>query len=289
MKWLTFYEGGGRVEETQTKWTLQRVAWRAGELRMGQAAGALERLLRLGDPDSQYAVLWGLCRCADATQADALHLYAMDPGYTGRMAREGLRRVLQGEDRTRFLEMQRGRVSWTLRDKLSPLNASALTELLGSGVHDREISRVYLEDDASIQETLRAFVGSVELTERNIETLNELFQASLLRGDGEMFGAVAHRLESDNPASYKIRRRWSRRTRRSLRRAADTDAPTYLKLATGVLTHAKQEGDERTLTGFTLAHARRHEALWRDATSADKEALRASAVESVRYFGNTLI
>lgn len=289
MKWLRFYEGGGRVEETQTKWTLQRVAWRAGELRMGEAAEHLERLLRLGDPVSQYAVLWALCRTATQAHADALHLYAMDPGYTGRMAREGLRRILTGDERQRFLEMQRARVSWTLRDKLSPLDAAALTELLASGVHDREISRVYLEDDDATQQALRGFVAGVELTERNVEALNELFQAALLRGDGAMFGVVAQRLEENSPASYKARRRFRRRSRRSLRRTVDADPGTYLALATGVLTAATGEGDEHTLTGFALAHAKAHEGVWRGAEAAHKEALRGSSVEAIRYFGNTLI
>lgn len=293
MKWLRFYEGGGRVEETQTKWTLQRVAWRAGELRMGEAAEHLERLLRLGDPVSQYAVLWGLCRTGTTAQADALHLYAMDPGYTGRMAREGLRRILTGEERSRFLEMQRARISWTLRDKLDPLDVPAFTELLASGVHDREISRVYLEDSSDVHASLCGFVAAVPLTERNTEALNELFQAAFLRGDSAMFGVVAHRLEEKAPVPYKARRRFQRRTRRSLRRTAQADPATYLELAMGVLTAAatitSASDAKGSLLDFTLSHARTHEAIWRGSSAAHKEALRTSSVEAIRYFGNTLI
>lgn len=293
LQWLRFYEGGGDVSETKTKWTLQRVAWRAGELRLREAAQPLEELLRFGDPASQYAVLWALCRCGDTSQVDSLQLYAMDPGYTGRIAREGLRLILQGDDRTRFLETQRARIAWSLRDKFSPVDSDAILELLLSGVHDREISRVYLEDNPEIQATLRTFVQQVELTTRNVEAINELFQAALLRADGEMFGATAYRLETaKDVATYKALRRFKRRTRRSLRRTATADPQTYLALATGVLTHASSSEDAEnanSLLGFTLSHAKQQEAAWRDASQAQKEALRASEVDAVRYFGNTLI
>jgi len=233
-------------------WPLERVAWRAGELRMEESAPLLGELLEGGEhPDAEYALAWALARTASARDLDVLRWLAGRPGYAGRMGREGLRRVLSDEDRAAFLEREAKRIPFSLRDTIERGRREGFIEELASGRHSRMLSRVYLLEGAMVQEGLRAHIGQVAWDSRVLGAMHEVFQASVVRSDGRMFGVVALRLEQAEVAPVGQRRWIRRRTRRALRRAQEVAPEEWSALSRGVL-EAKEEIFGRSKAGQGL-------------------------------------
>lgn len=81
-------------------WTLERIIWRAGELRVVGASRAIALLLRNAPAMRVYCIAWSLARLAEPEGEQALVAIAGDgqlPASTRRVAQSGLLRVQTGE------------------------------------------------------------------------------------------------------------------------------------------------------------------------------------------------
>src|SRR5215213_1063150 len=131
--------GGGRQS-----WPLERVIWRAGELKLREAAPLLAELVGSGSPLRDYCIAWALGWCGDAESVSALgRLYdnRASADFVRRIAGEALLKLLGGEAQAEFKLRARAGLPVQLRgpaiDGPADRFAAALRDYLGGGDHRR--------------------------------------------------------------------------------------------------------------------------------------------------------
>ncbi|HEY8376177.1 MAG TPA: hypothetical protein VIK91_06795, partial [Nannocystis sp.] len=275
--------GGGRL-----KWDPARVVWRAGEYRIREAVPHLIRLIGTGDEKLDYSIAWALARCGDADTFTALAQARGKPGLRASDLDEALRLFIPRAARSptllrMTLEMLRA-FSDELRAAVAaralaalppPLReaaaggdpeafTAALLAVTAAGDYGA-LEDIYRIDDDTVRPGLLAALRTIPLQLGSFRHVRHLFKMAEVRGDAEVFGLIAYRIEK-TPATFCWRRRMyvdgryvdvakelkaaqprlayssktrdylRRRTFRSLRRLAEAgDHLGYVKMAVGVL------------------------------------------------------
>ncbi|MDC0671020.1 WGR domain-containing protein [Nannocystis radixulma] len=269
-------------------WSPARVAWRAGEYRLREAVPHLIRLIGSGDQMLDYCIAWALARCGDGDTFAALARARNEPGLQASSLDEALKlfiprapksdlvmrmtlEMLRGwSDELREAVAARARVALppTLREFAGKGDPEAFTAVLLAGLASGDaaaLEDIYRIDDDTVRPGLLAGLRTIPLQVGSFRHVRHVFKMAEVRGDAEVFGLIAHRIEK-TPATFGSRRnmylggRWTdvskelkrtdsrlayssntrdylrRRTFRSLRRLAEAgDALGYVKLAVGVL------------------------------------------------------
>lgn len=285
-----------RLTRSEKTKVMARAAWRAGELRLRAAAPALAGLVGAGSEQSEYAVLWALARVADAGTLEILtRNQGKRPGdlpatcddviallfpRAGKAGKEMLRRVAlevlrAAEPSTRALVEAdaRARLPAGLRalaESGTPQGfAQALAEHLRSGTVAayEALEHLYRLDTPIVRPGLLAAAREAPLRPPAFRTIRRLFKLAELRGDGELFGLLGHRFETQSAMfqyprwgdriylggqrmsikselqkpeprlaySSRTRRFLRDRVTRSLRRLGEAKQAEYVRYAVGVL------------------------------------------------------
>lgn len=238
------------LREPTGEWPLDRVIWRAGELRIAAAEPRLLELLDRADTDRRsYNICWALGRCGG--EASFAPLRAVIDHHrdaaVSRIAGEALR-LINPEYRAELAE----RIAATIPGGDPAGFAARLEQLVdadsgdSSGRAGEFLYPLYLIDSPEIRPGLLAALRVVPLVRPLFAGVRAIYKAAELRGDAEVFGLIGYRFEKTppNPTSwyapdtpfrratrdYLRRRTW--RTLRTLGRDGDAD---YVKMAAGVL------------------------------------------------------
>ena len=304
--------GGGRKP-----WKPARVVWRAGEHRLREAVPHLIRLIGTGDLMLDYCIAWALARCGDAGTFTALARARNEPGLQASSLDEALKLFIPRAGKSDMvmrmtLEMLRG---WSdeLRDAVAARARAALPPALRefAGKGDPEaftavllaalaagdtaaLEDIYRIDDDTVRPGLLAGLRTIPLQVGSFRHVRHLLKMAEVRGDAEVFGLIAHRVEK-TPAAFGSRRnmylggRWTdvakelkrpdsrlafssstrdylrRRAFRSLRRLAEAgDALGYVKMAVGVLLpFSDADGQEvKTATRYSYSTRKNKVTRW---------------------------
>ena len=193
------------------RWDLDRVIWRAGQLRLEPAVPALLALQRAGGSKMRrYCTAWALARCATAADAearDALRAMADDRKQDAgvrRIAREGVVMLSEAAERGNFLAGIATGVPAKLRDGDDPeaLAAAIREHLESAGAKDFAIlEALYLlaADRRALHAALLGVLAKAPLRPPWFRHLRHLFKAAEMRPDPEVFGLLAHRFEVERP------------------------------------------------------------------------------------------
>ena len=200
-------------------WPLNRVIWRAGELKLRTAAPLLVNLIGSGDALRDYCLAWSLGWCGDEQSVSALGFIANDatrPWHVRRIAREALRKLLPGRQvETALLDQ----LPPTLRRSAQEGPAEKFTQLLHAHLAEDERERmqvletIYQIDNEYVRPALLAFIRTAPLRPNAFQQLRYLFKAAEYRRDAEVFGWLAYRFEKsramydawhDNPRSKEV-------------------------------------------------------------------------------------
>lgn len=197
-------------------WPLERVVFRAGELRL---AAAVPQLLRLLDESGQrggsalrsYCIAWALGQCGEGVAAAKealarLHQNGSAPEMVRRIALEGVRRLGSDEDRAALAREQMGRLPAPLREILQRGPAEDLAHALQAhleqepGPADKEdrfaaLDALYLIDSEPARAALLSYLHAAPFVPGAIRRLRHLYKAAEFRRDAEVFGLLGYRFE----------------------------------------------------------------------------------------------
>ena len=218
-----------RLTELDGDWHLNRVIWRAGELRMREAAPRVIDRIGKGGDLQDYCIAWALGRCGDTKSVSALGTLQTDPRRSPavrRIAAEALRQVAGGTARAAIVQQAldtipanprppiEGSPSADPRPSLRSLAqngpaaafAAAFDELiLGGAPGDLAlIESLYLIDNEHVRTTVLRLARAWALEPPFFRHLRHLFKAAEYREDAELFGLLAHRFEL-SPSKYRSR------------------------------------------------------------------------------------
>ncbi len=268
-----------------SSWRLERVIWRAGELRLREAEPLLLRLVGTaaasddanegGRGMRDYCIAWALGRCgSDASISTLGRLYgdASTPPHVRRIACEALIALSDDATKREFRDDLIEKLPEALRAAAKGDDPNAFGLALGAyfGAGDKSridvLETLYTIDTPAVRASVLEAIGG-PLKAPLFRVLRHIFKAAEYRRDAEVFGRIAHRFEKEraNPSPWDPRQRkdapfgpgtrlyMRRRVWRTLRRLGEIADPDYVKMAVGVLLpfqdadagEARRSGDAR--------------------------------------------
>ncbi|PTL75589.1 hypothetical protein [Vitiosangium sp. GDMCC 1.1324] len=231
---------------------LERVIWRAGELRLRAAEPLLLPMLERATPLRAYSVAAALGRVGSERSVSALgRLYgeASTPDMVRRIATEALLQLSDEATRADFRRDVQEKLPPALREPSrgtdSEAFGKALDAYLAAGKEDaiNVLEPLYLVDSETVRPALLRVLRTVPLTLPSVRVLRHLFKAAEYRYDGEVFGLIAWRYEKERPLGAsrprgftpETRTYFRRRVWRTLRRLGELESPDFVRMAVGVL------------------------------------------------------
>lgn len=193
------------AEGNRSRWRLSRAAWRAGEMRVEGAEPLLLKLLGSGDAALDYSIAWSLGQLGGAESIEALRKLEADRKKTGtvrRIAAVALLNLLHGEEKQAAHEACLTRLPESLANLARHGSAeeldAALQEHLATGDHGAfaDLDMLYLIDSRHIRPVLLKILRTAPLQPSYFQRFRHIFKAAELRRDAEVFGIIAHRIET---------------------------------------------------------------------------------------------
>jgi predicted DNA-binding WGR domain protein len=194
----------GANRQDKKVWKLERVIWRAGELKIKEAAPLLMNLLGSKDALRDYCICWALGFCGDEQNIPVLSkLYQnrSTADMVRRMACEALLKLSNQETKAQFqdnlLNTLPQELSYLARQGSAEEFSKALTDYLQTGDHTRYavFETLYLIDNENTRPALLDRLGKAPLKPNFFKALRHLFKAAEYRRDAEVFGLIAYRFE----------------------------------------------------------------------------------------------
>ncbi len=253
---------GERRGSTARAWPLERVIWRAGELKLREAEPLLIALIgtarsadALGGSKGMrdYCIAWALGRCGGepATRAlTTLYGHRQTPDHVKRIAAESL--LLLGDPASNE-EFKADQVD-QLPDALEQAARTGKPDVFAAALdefpvhqHAGVLHQLYLVDNATTRPAFLEALGKAPFRKPLWKPLRYVFKAAELRRDARVFGIFGYRFETtaanyersygnrQEPYGSATRLYMRRRIWRVLRRLGQAGDPDYVKMATGVL------------------------------------------------------
>lgn len=212
----TISEAAKNLVSTKTKreWKIERVIWRAGELKIKEAAPLLVRLIGTGNSLRDYCIAWSLGLCGDEESLPFLSQLYNDPStedFVRRIAGEAMMK-LSDKEHSNFLKAQTAtRLPYELRELA--LNGTPEKFIKSWHLFLQETTRercevlelLYQVDNENVRPALLETISVAPLRPNFFRPLRYIFKAAEYRRDAEVFGILARRFENEKamyPNSY---------------------------------------------------------------------------------------
>jgi predicted DNA-binding WGR domain protein len=193
----------GIFKKKQT-WSLDRAIWRAGELKIKEAAPLLLKFIGSDKALRDYCICWALGFCGDEESIPALaKLYqnAETPDMVKRMACEALLKLSDENTKAAFRdELVNGlpqELSYLARQGSAERFLQALNTYLQPSKHLRfaVLEKLYLIDNENVRPALLNLLRTAPMKPNYFKQIRHIFKAAEYRRDAEVFGIVAYRFE----------------------------------------------------------------------------------------------
>lgn len=188
------------------KWPLSRVIWRAGELKIAEAAPLLIGLIGSGDALRDYCIAWALGWCGDKSAISALGRLLNDNTTTEavrRIAVEALLKLLSEKDQQDFKNDCLSKLPNELRELAARGKPEVFAQALQAYLSSNDAKRfdvlklLYVIDSDIVRPALLDVLRTAPLKPNYFKQLRHIFKAAEYRRDGEVFGIIAHRFEKE--------------------------------------------------------------------------------------------
>lgn len=189
------------------KWQLERVIWRAGELKISEAAPHIVKLINTGNALRDYCCAWALGFCGDESSISALsNLYndAKTGDAVRRITGEALLKLSSDEVRR---ELQTKAIE-SLPTELQDLAKSGTTESFERALRsyleiNKNKSHSFLEqiydvDSETVRPALLNALREAPLKPKFFKPVRHIFKVAEYRRDAEVYGIIAKRFETEN-------------------------------------------------------------------------------------------
>ncbi|MEJ2610543.1 MAG: hypothetical protein P8179_10750, partial [Candidatus Thiodiazotropha sp.] len=181
---------------------VKRVVWRAGELRIPQAATMIEQLVGQDDDLLDYCIAWSLGRCGNTQQLPTLATIRQNYGehFVSAMAREAQLALLEPRDRDAMLEQIREGLPDDLKQAVthqqtadiiavitpllqrpSPRTSDILIDLYALALQYDSVHRAILQLLPTLKPVPNIF-----------KAIRRLFKASEFRQDAPIYAGITH-------------------------------------------------------------------------------------------------
>lgn len=193
-----------RTNAKKPKWPIERVIWRAGELKIPEATPFLLNLIGNGNNLRDYCIAWSLGWCGNENAVSALGHFYGDSGSSDavrRIAAEALLKLSDEETQKEFRNDMVERLPIELRDAARMGSSEKFSHQLrnylknGDHTHFEALDTIYLIDNEHVRPALLEILRTCPLKPNYFQRLRHIFKAAEYRRDAEVFGILAYRFE----------------------------------------------------------------------------------------------
>ena len=197
-----------------SKWKLERVIWRAGELKISEAVPLLLKLIGTGAPMRDYCIAWALGYCGDQNAIPVLiKLYqsASSPEFVSRIAFEALLKLADPQTKVALQAQMIDFLPLELQNLAQAGSAEAFTTELRAYLQHSDykgfavLDRIYQIDNQYVRPALIEILRNAPFKPNYFQRLRHIFKMAEYRHDSEVFGIFAYRLEKER---HMFRRQW---------------------------------------------------------------------------------
>jgi predicted DNA-binding WGR domain protein len=193
----------GLLKKKQT-WSLDRAIWRAGELKIKEAAPQLIKFIGSDKALRDYCICWSLGFCGDELAIPALKRFyqnAATPDMVRRIACEALLKLSDEDARAGFrdelINALPQELSFLARQGSAEEFEQALNQYLETGEPGRfaVLEKLYLINNETVRPTLLSLLRNAPMKTNYFRQFRHIFKAAEYRRDAEVFGILAYRFE----------------------------------------------------------------------------------------------
>ncbi|MGK7928525.1 MAG: WGR domain-containing protein, partial [Spirulina sp.] len=231
------------ADRSDRKWPLDRVIWRAGELKISEATPYLIALLGTGTDLRDYSILWALGWCGDRNAIAEIGKFVNSTSASEsvrRIAWEASFKLSDERERERMQEAKLAELPEELRDVAqshdSERFARSLRSYLDSSDYRRfsVLDRIYQLNNHTVRPALLETVKTAPFRPNYFQPLRHIFKMAEYRHDGEIFGILSHRFDTESGSfnNYKtewewdaVKRRYRRKGKRRYEQELKKDRP----------------------------------------------------------------
>lgn len=190
----------------ERKWSLDRVIWRAGELKIREATPLLIELIGTGEPLRDYCIAWALGWCGDENAIASLERLsnASHPAFVRRIAFEALLKLsnqnAKAALRSECLNRLPSSLSKLAHDGSAEAFTAALKTYLDSSDYQRfaVLDTLYQIDNEYVRPALLDILCEVRLKPNYFQRFRHIFKIAEYRHDAEIFGILAYTFEKES-------------------------------------------------------------------------------------------
>lgn len=182
-----------------SKWSLDRVIWRAGELKIKEATPLLIQLLGTGEPLRDYCIAWALGWCGGKNAIASLeHLSnASHPAFVRRIAFEALLKLSNQNAKAALRSECINRLPSPLPKLAQNGSAEAFTAALKTYLDSSDYKRfavldtIYQIDNEYVRPALLDILCEAPLKPNYFKQIRHIFKMAEYRHDSEIFGILS--------------------------------------------------------------------------------------------------
>jgi hypothetical protein len=194
--------------ERKGKWKLDRVIWRAGELKIAEAAPLLLALLGSDTPLRDYSIIWALGGCGDSSvipQLQQIYNNSAQPEHIRRIAWEAWYKLAGAQEKQSLITQKLQELPDNLRALAISGSQEDFQTALQSYLEEGDWSRfavldtLYQIDNQNTRPALLAILRSQPLKPNYFQRIRHIFKMAEYRRDGEVFALITYRLDKEKP------------------------------------------------------------------------------------------
>jgi predicted DNA-binding WGR domain protein len=199
-----------KTKKDRTPWPIDRVIWRAGELRIAEAAPLLIQLLT-PDPMRRYCAIWAVGNCGDVgavPQLEAIYRDEREPEHVRRIALEAVFK-LSASHKARIQAELLAALPSALKEPIDREDNEALAIAVqqifdrGNAAEFEILDRLYQIDNPTTRPVLLEVLRTAPFQPSYFRRIRHIFKAAEYRHDAEAFGMLARRFDTE-AAMYKV-------------------------------------------------------------------------------------
>ncbi|HEY9693661.1 MAG TPA: hypothetical protein V6D15_15765 [Oculatellaceae cyanobacterium] len=194
-----------------SKWSLTRVIWRAGELKISEATPLLIKLIGTGDALQDYCIAWALGWCGGKGAIPALiRLYQnpSTPEFVNRITFEAILKLSDNQTRSdlqsEMIEMLPEQLKILARDGSAEDFKTALFTYLDNGnyQHFTVLDTIYRIDNEYVRPALIEILKTAPFKPNYFKYIRHIFKMAEYRHDAKVFSILTYRFENER-AMYR--------------------------------------------------------------------------------------
>lgn len=194
------------ANRNNSKWSLDRVIWRAGELKIWEATPLLISLIGTGEPLRDYCIAWALGWCGDESAIAQLQQLTQDSSkaeFVRRIAWEALYKLSDEQKRAEMRSQKIAQLPAQLHNLAQNGTAEAFKTALQTYLNSSDykcfavLDTIYQIDNEYVRPALLDIICDAPLRPNYFQRIRHIFKIAEYRHDAEIFGILAYIFEQE--------------------------------------------------------------------------------------------